>query len=78
MVMEQARREKAPVPAEVVRGRQKAAVEEAAGEKVVDRAKERANGKDRDEDRDRDKDKGRAKAKDKDKVAHRISELLSE
>jgi len=63
--MEQAHREKAPVPAEgwavVVRGKLKAAVEEAAGEEVVDRAKERA----------------KVAARGKDKVSHRISEFLS-
>jgi len=62
-MMEQDRREKAPVPAEVwalvVREKEKAALEEAAREKVVDRVKERA----------------KVAAEGKDKVTHGISEL---
>ena len=64
--MEQAHKEKAPVPAEVwalaVREKQKAAVKEAAGEKVVGRAKQRA----------------KVAARDKDKVTHEIGEFFSE
>ena len=73
MVMEQAHKEKAPAPAKAwglaVREKQKAALEEAAVEKVVARAKEKAKVGARDKARDKDKDK--------DKVTLRISELPS-
>ena len=72
VVMERARKGKAPVPAGVwalaVRGKGKVAVKEAAGDKVVvaARAKERA--------KERVRVKGAARGKDK--TADRISELL--
>ena len=66
MVMEQDRKEKAPVPAEVralaVRGKEKAAVKAAAGDKAVVA--------------DRDGGKLKVAGRDKDKAVDRVGKLL--
>ena len=70
--MEQDRKEKAPVPVEVwalvVRGKEKAAAKEAAGDKVVDRAVVA--------DRDGGKLKVAGRGRGRDKAVNRIGELI--